>query len=150
MFTESGHSGLMETLTGKELSERAALVLAVPLAQALGIRLIDDADPAAGAWFEVTDLALNGAGGAHASAVTTALELAGYLALATHLTSEEHAVTHMVATTLAAAAREGDRVEVRGTLDRRTKRLAFVSVVATVAGETVARAALTKSIVPWG
>ena len=79
-----------------------------------------------------------------------ALELGGYLALAPHLTSDEHAVTHMVATTFAAAAREGDRVEVRGTLDRRTKRLAFVSVVATVAGETVARATLTKSIVPWG
>jgi acyl-coenzyme A thioesterase PaaI-like protein len=140
----------MESLTGKDLSERAALVLAVPLAHALGIRLLDEADPAAGAWFQVTDLALNGAGGAHASAVTTALELAGYLALATHLTSEEHAVTHMVATTMAAAAREGDRVEVRGTLDRRTKRLAFVSVVATVAGETVARATLTKSNVPWG
>ena len=60
----------METLTGKELKERATLVLAVPLAHALGIRLLDEADPAAGAWFEVTDLALNGAGGAHASAVS--------------------------------------------------------------------------------
>ena len=75
---------------------------------------------------------------------------AGYLALAPHLTRDDHAVTHMVATTFAAAAREGDLVEVRGTLDAGTKTGSpFVSAVATVAGETVARTA-TKSIVPWG
>ncbi|MCO5606240.1 hypothetical protein L7F22_060427 [Adiantum nelumboides] len=40
-------------LTGPALARRAALVLAVPLQAALGARLLDDADPAAGVAFTV-------------------------------------------------------------------------------------------------
>lgn len=96
----------------------------------------------------VTGLALNGAGSAHASALAAVLELAGYLALLPHLDVAEHAVSHAVALSLITAAAEGDTVEAVGDLDRRTRRLAYLSVTARVSGAIVARAQLVKSIVP--
>jgi alkylhydroperoxidase/carboxymuconolactone decarboxylase family protein YurZ len=46
-----------------------------------------------------------------------------------------------------AGALEGEQVTVRGTLDRRTRHLAFVSVVATADERSIARAQVTKSLV---
>jgi acyl-coenzyme A thioesterase PaaI-like protein len=130
-----------------DLSARAAAALAVPLQHALGARLADPADPTAGVVFPVAGLALNGAGGLHAGALAGILELAGLLAALPELGPDEHAVTHAIATQLVAAAPEGAEVTVTGTLDRRTRRLVFVTVAAT-AGETViARAQITKSVV---
>jgi acyl-coenzyme A thioesterase PaaI-like protein len=87
-----------------------------------------------------------GRGALHAAALGTVLELAAYLALLPSLSVSEDAVTHAIATQLVAAAKDGDRVEVRGQVDRRTRRLAFLSVVATADDRTIARAQLTKSI----
>ncbi len=126
---------------------RVAAALAVPLQHALGARLVDDADPAAGVVFPVTGLAGNGAGGRHAAALSAVLELAGHLAVLPTLDPDEHAITHAIATQLVAAAPEGADVVVTAALDRRTRRLAFVSATATCAGALVARAQLTKSVV---
>jgi acyl-coenzyme A thioesterase PaaI-like protein len=136
--SEKGHDALLG---------RAALALAVPLADALGARLRDPADPTAGVTFTVDGLAGNGAGGVHSAAVSAALELAAYLALLPDLAADEHALTHASATQLFAAARHGDDVVATATLDRRTRRLAFLSAAATVGGMPVARAQITKSII---
>lgn len=137
---------MAELLTGAALAARAAEALEVPLQRSLGARLLDPAAPAAGAWFVVDGLASNGRGALHAAALGTVLELAAYLALLPSLSVSEDAVTHAIATQLVAAAKDGDRVEVRGQVDRRTRRLAFLSVVATADDRTIARAQLTKSI----
>ncbi|WP_166462857.1 PaaI family thioesterase [Amycolatopsis acidicola] len=137
-------------LTGEALLDRAKLVLTVPLQARVGVRLLDEADPPAGVWFTVEGLADNGSGGVHAAALQTAMEVAAYLALLPQLATDEHAITHALSTQLIAAAPTGERVELRGTLDRRGKRLAFLSVVAECAGRTVARGQLTKSVVPFG
>lgn len=137
-------------LTGRSLHERAALALGLRLPAALGVRLLDAADPARGAVLEVTDLAANGAGGAHAGALSVLLEVAGYLALAPALTTAEHAVTHSAATTFVGVAREGQQVRASGVLDRRAARLAFVAVTAHVGEDVVARSSLVKSVVPFG
>ena len=138
---------MADQLSGPSLDRRARDALAVPLAHALGARLLDPADPAAGVRFPVTDLALNGAGGLHGGALSGMLELAGYLAVLPELTTAEHAVTHAVATQLMAAAREGEDVQVRGVLDRRTRRIAFTTVSATVGDRLIARSQITKSVV---
>lgn len=126
---------------------RAGLALDVPLARALGARLLDPDDPSAGVAFDVGELAGNGAGGAHAAALGVLLELAGYLAVLPQLGPTEHAVTHASATQLVRAAPLGATVVARGTAEPRTGRLAFVSVVARTVAGTVARVQLTKSIV---
>ncbi len=131
------------------LQRRAQLVLEVPLAAALGLRLLDENDPRARAAFTVNALAENGVGGAHASAVGAALEVGAYLALAPQLTVAEHAVTHAAALQFIASAPGGQRVEVRGELHRRTGRLAFCSATATVGPLLIAHAQFTKSIVSF-
>lgn len=140
---------MSDPLAGDALAHRTRLVLAVPLNVALGTRLRSAADPSLGAAFEVAQLADNGAGGAHAAAISTILELAGYLALMPQLGVDEHAITHAMSMQLVAAARGGETVEASGVVDRRTRRLAFVSAVATVGDRVVARAQFTKSVVPF-
>ncbi|MER7437014.1 hypothetical protein ABT341_20125, partial [Pseudonocardia alni] len=132
---------------GPALARRAALVLAVPLQAALGARLLDDADPAAGVAFTVDELADGGAGGAHAGALAVGLEVAAQLAALPHLTEAEHAVSVSTAVTLPAQARRGREVAFRGTLDRRTGRSAFTSVTAVCDGVVVARAQVVKAVV---
>lgn len=128
--------------------ERAALALAVPLQSALGAELADPADVGRGVRFPVTGLALTPAGTLHGGALSGVLELAGYLAVLPELAETEHAVAHAIATQLVGAAREGDVVTVQGTLVRRARQIAFVSVTATVAGSrAVAQSQITKSIV---
>lgn len=141
--------GMDELLTGQALTTRAEQALAVPLTSSLGAHLLDPDDPSAGAVFCVGDIAGNGAGGIHAAALSAAVELAAYLALLPHLRAIEHAITHSVAVHFITAAAVGDLVEVQGVIDRRTRRLAFASATATVRDQIVARAQLTKSIVPF-
>ncbi|WP_224386867.1 hypothetical protein [Pseudonocardia sp. ICBG1293] len=134
-------------LAGPALARRAALVLAVPLQAALGARLLDDADPAAGTAFTVDELADGGAGGAHAGALAVGLEVAALLAVLPHLTEAEHAVSVSTSVTLPAQAPRGREVAFRGTLDRRTGRSAFTSVTASCEGVVVARAQVVKAVV---
>jgi acyl-coenzyme A thioesterase PaaI-like protein/nitroimidazol reductase NimA-like FMN-containing flavoprotein (pyridoxamine 5'-phosphate oxidase superfamily) len=137
----------MATLTGEALQLRAQQALAVPLAAALGVSLLDVDDPTAGVAFTVATLADNGAGGAHAAALAAVLELAGYLALLPQLDVEEHALTTASAMQLIAPAPAGQVVEVRATADPRTRRVAFVSAFAACGSVVVARSQLTKAIV---
>jgi acyl-coenzyme A thioesterase PaaI-like protein len=56
-------------------------------------------------------------------------------------------VTHATATQLVAAARDGEEVAVTGTVERRTRRIAFLSVTAAVGDRLVATAQITKTVV---
>ena len=127
--------------------ERIGQALTVPLTSALGCFLLDPDDPAAGVAFVPGELADSGNGGVHATALAAVLEVAGYFVVLPTLGEDEHAVTHASALQVLGGASRGYRVEARAQLDRRTKRLAFVSAAATVDGTVVATAQLTKSVV---
>ncbi len=137
----------MAEQTRGDVLDRARQALALPLQRALDVRPIDPGDPGRGVWFRVGELADNGAGGLHAAALGAALEVAGFLAVLPTLSTDEHAVTHMISTQLLAAARTGERVDACAELLRRSRNLAFVSVDASVGDRLVARAQLTKSVV---
>jgi len=143
----AGTVAVVADMTGAVLVDRARQALDLPLQRALGVRPLDPHVPSLGVWFPVADLADNGTGGMHAAALSAALEVAGYLAVLPTLSAAEHAVTHMIATQLLAAADLGERVEVRAQLERRTRNLAFLSATAAVDERLIARAQLTKSIV---
>lgn len=134
-------------MVGSGIAERAELALRVPLADALGCRVIDAGHPDARVEFSVVGLASNGAGGLHAAALAAAMELAAYLAVAPTLATVEHAVTHASAMQLIGVAHTGDHVQVRAELERRGRNIAFTSVAAHVEQRLIARAQITKSIV---
>jgi acyl-coenzyme A thioesterase PaaI-like protein len=134
-------------MTEAELAARAEAALGIPLQVALNARPIDPDRPGDGLEFPVTDLALNPGGTLHAGALGAIMELAGLLALLPALASAEHAVTHHIATQILSAGRRGDLVRVTARLERRTRRLGFVSATAEVGDRLLARSQITKSVI---
>jgi acyl-coenzyme A thioesterase PaaI-like protein len=130
-----------------ELRARTGAVLAIPLQVALHAQPVDPERPADGLEFPVTGLALNPGGTLHAGALGAIMELSGLLALLPELAATEHAVTHHIATQILSAGREGDVVRVTAVLERRTRRLGFVSATAVVGDRLLARSQITKSVI---
>ena len=130
-----------------ELRARTGAVLAIPLQVALHARPVDPERPGDGLEFPVTGLALNPGGTLHAGALGAIMELSGLLALLPELAATEHAVTHHIATQILSAGREGDVVRVTAVLERRTRRLGFVSATAVVGDRLLARSQITKSVI---
>jgi acyl-coenzyme A thioesterase PaaI-like protein len=130
-----------------ELRARAEAALAIPLQVALHARPIDPDRPADGLEFPVTGLAINPGGTLHAGALGAIVEVSGLLALLPALAANEHAVTHHISTQIFSAGREGDLVRVTAVLERRTRRLGFVSATATVGDRLLARSQITKSVI---
>jgi acyl-coenzyme A thioesterase PaaI-like protein len=130
-----------------DLAARAAQALAVPLQVALRVRFLDATDPTRGLVLPVSSLAINPGGTLHAGALGAVLEFAGFLALLPTLAATEHAVTHHISTQFLSAGQEGEEVHVTSALDRRTRRLGFVSSTAMVGERLVARSQITKSVI---
>jgi acyl-coenzyme A thioesterase PaaI-like protein len=134
-------------MNAAELRARTGAVLAIPLQVALHARPVDPERPGDGLEFPVTGLALNPGGTLHAGALGAIMELSGLLALLPELAATEHAVTHHIATQILSAGREGDVVRVTAVLERRTRRLGFVSATAVAGDRLLARSQITKSVI---
>lgn len=130
-----------------ETETRVQAVLDIPLNRFLGMELRDPADPSAGVWFPVALPAQNQAAVLHGGVVTTLLDTACYLALLPHLSDAEHAVTHDLTVSLIRPVAADARVDVVGSVVRRGRTVAFLRAEATVDGEVVAAAQVTKSVV---
>jgi uncharacterized protein (TIGR00369 family) len=129
---------------------RVAAVLGIPLHRFLGMQLRDDGDPAAGVWFPVSASTLNPGGLLHAGVIYTLMDVAGFLALIGSLADDEHAVTHDLTVSLLRPVAADRRVDIVGTVLRRGRSVAFMRADATVDGEVVAAAQVTKSVVRSG
>jgi uncharacterized protein (TIGR00369 family) len=126
---------------------RVQAVLDIPLHRFLGMRLRDAADPSAGVWFPVDGPAQNQAQLLHGGVVYTLLDVASFLALLPHLGDDEHAVTHDLTVSLLRPVAADKRVDITGTVLRRGRAVAFMRAAASVDGEVVAAAQVTKSVV---
>ena len=133
-----------------ETAARVQAVLDIPLNRFLGMQLRDPADPAAGVWFPVGPAAQNQAAVLHGGVVTTLLDTASYLALLPSLSDAEHAVTHDLTVSLLRPVAADRRVDINATVLRRGRAIAFMRAEATVDGELVAAAQVTKSVVRLG
>lgn len=129
------------------LSERVQAALDIPLQKSLGARPADPERPTAGLVFPVTGLAINPGGTLHAGALGAILELQGFLTLLAELADDEHAVTHHISTQLLSPGKRDEEVLVTAALERRTKRLGFVTATAAVGERLVARSQITKSVI---
>jgi uncharacterized protein (TIGR00369 family) len=134
----------------RDSAARVQAVLDIPLHRFVGLDLLDPADPSTGIWFPVGPSAQNQVGLLHGGVVTALLDVAAYLALLPRLGDDEHAVTHDQAVSLLRPVSADRRVEVRGTVLRRGRAVAFLRAEATVDGILVATAQVTKTVVPAG
>lgn len=133
-------------MSQRELRERAAFALAVPLLEFLAVKPVDERDPASGLSFPPKGNALNALGAPHAGALSTVLELAAYMALLPQLEDHEEAVTHQFSASYIARAAGEAALIARGNVLRRTRNLAFVSVKLRQQERLLATAQVTKSI----
>jgi uncharacterized protein (TIGR00369 family) len=132
------------------LAARVQAVLDIPLHRFLDMQLRDPADPSAGIWIPVEGPAKNQAGVLHGGVIYTLMDVASFLALLPSLSDEEHAVTHDLSVSLIRPVAAGRRVDLTGSVLRRGRAVAFLRAEATVDGEVVAAAQVTKSVVRAG
>jgi uncharacterized protein (TIGR00369 family) len=132
------------------LAARVQAVLDIPLHRFLGMELRDPAEPSAGIWFPVAPPAQNQAAVLHGGVVYTLMDVASFLALLPSLSDAEHAVTHDLTVSLLRPVAADERVDVTGTVLRRGRQVAFMRAEATVGGQVVAAAQVTKSVVRVG
>ncbi|SFF66852.1 PaaI family thioesterase [Blastococcus tunisiensis] len=132
------------------LASRVRAVLDIPLHRFLGMQLRDPAEPAAGIWFPVAAPTQNQAAVLHGGVVYTLMDVASFLALLPSLSDEEHAVTHDLTVSLIRPVAADARVDITGSVLRRGRQVAFMRAEATVDGQVVAAAQVTKSVVRLG
>jgi len=129
---------------------RVRAVLGIPFHRFLGMELRDAADPSAGVWFPVAEPTMNPVGSLHAGVIYSLMDVASFLALIRHLEDDEHAVTYDLTVSLLRPVGPGKRVDITGTVLRRGRQVAFMRAEATVDGQVVAAAQVTKSVVRAG
>jgi acyl-coenzyme A thioesterase PaaI-like protein len=134
-------------MNAAELRARTAPVLAIPLQVALHARPVDPERPGDGLEFPVTGLALNPGGTLHAGALGAIMELSGLLALLPELAADRARRHPPHRHQILSAGREGDVVRVTAVLERRTRRLGFVTATAVVGDRLLARSQITKSVI---
>ena len=131
-------------------ARRVQGVLDIPLHRFLSVALLDEDDPSAGIAFPVDTAAQNQVGVLHGGVVTSLLDVASYLALLPDLREGENAVTHDLSAQLLRPVAGGSRVEVRGTVLRQGRAVAFLRAEAVVDGRVVAAAQVTKTVTGRG
>ena len=137
------------------MSERAALdgmdwfprVFDVPLVTLIGAIPVDKEDPSAGLAFEISEHTLNAAGLLHGGVLGTVLDLAAYLSVLPTIGPGQQAVTHAISASYLAGTEVGQTLVAKGSLLRRTRRLAFASASVTAGDHLIATASVTKSII---
>ncbi|HET9691493.1 MAG TPA: PaaI family thioesterase [Acidimicrobiales bacterium] len=138
------------------LQERVRGVLAVPLHRWLGLRLADEADPAAGTVLHVGDAAVNNAGVLHGGLVAALCDVAAYLAVLPHLRPGTNAVTTASSVAIVRSAPAGATVTFRGQVVRVGRSVAVCTSSAHLLDEggevagVVATGQVTKQVVATG
>lgn len=125
---------------------RVRLILDVALNRHLGLVLERTDAGASRAWFDVGPPHI-GVGTANAGVLYALMDSVAMLALVTQLPASRHAVTHDLHVSVIRPVPAGSRCRLAGEVVRLGRSIAFVDVTATVNGQVVATARVTKSLV---
>lgn len=112
-----------------------------------GVRLVDPAQRHLGCWFVASPAVEGRSGQMNGGVLSVLLDACAYLALEPALGDDEDAVSHDLHISMLRPVMIGDRVDLRGELVQKGRRVAFVNSEARVNGRLVASARITKSIV---
>lgn len=139
----------MRGVNEHDATERDAIaaILAAPLHRLLGLRLVDEQDPAAGVEIDVGEAALNPSGVLHGTVAPLLIDVACFLAVRPQLPPGGHAVTATTATSLLAAVPPGRTVRARGVVDRCGRRLAYLSATVHDGDRLVATGQIVKAVI---
>ena len=113
-----------------------------------GYELLECAPGAAQGRVHVSESLAGGTGQLNGTELYGLLDCTAWFSVALMLGQDEAAVTHDVHFSILSAAPVGSDVVLRATVDKRGRTLAFVSVEAHAGDRFIARATVTKSIIP--
>lgn len=130
------------------MTQRMQSVLNLPLHARLGITGAHAENGEAGFSFVVGDETVNPAGALHGGVVYLLCDVCAYLGLLSLLPDDLEAVTHDLHVSVLRASQRGDTVELSSRMLKKGKSVCFIEVSATCGGRDIARAAITKSLIP--
>lgn len=130
----------------RSIQEALKGVITHPLHRYVGVETLQASDGQA--HFEITigSQTVNPLGVFHGGVVYMLCDMACYAALVSTLSEGEDAVTHDIHVSMMRAAKLGDCIRFEGRVLKRGRSLAFMEAQASLNGQLIARAAVTKSI----
>jgi acyl-coenzyme A thioesterase PaaI-like protein len=136
--------------TSAHLDLCANASLSLPTAKACNLRLVEQSDGTAVCRLDVTGPVTGGTGALSGGDLYGLLDLVAYLGLISELPDDETGVSHDAHFSLLTMAPLGAEVEIRSSVQRRGRNVAFIRVEAFVLGgpepKLLALATITKSI----
>ncbi len=129
------------------MQERILQVIHHPLHRHLGITDAHSGDGKGRFVFTVGDTTVNPAGALHGGVVYLLCDVCAYLGLLSVLSERQEAVTHDIHVSMLRSAQRGDTVTMESQVLKKGKSLCFIDVMATAAGQLIATARITKSLV---
>jgi uncharacterized protein (TIGR00369 family) len=140
------HVSAREEITADEVDGRSRRALEVPLLRFLKASLADRVDGCWSIGLEPSPNVLNAVNALHGGVIATVLDVAAYLAVVPHLSSDEEAITIAFAASYIAPAPPDEQLRASGSLIRRTRGLAFASAELRSDSDLLALANVTKAI----
>ncbi|MFO7570317.1 MAG: PaaI family thioesterase [Smithellaceae bacterium] len=129
------------------MKERLLQVVNHPLHCHLGVTEARSEDGGGSFTFTVGDATVNPADALHGGVVYLLCDVCAYLGLLSVLDDDMEAVTHDIHVSVLRAAGRGDVVRMASRILKKGKSLCFIDVSATVAGQLIATARITKSLI---
>jgi uncharacterized protein (TIGR00369 family) len=133
-------------ITADEIDRRSRSALAVPLLRFFKASLADGIDGCRSISLPPSPNILNAVDALHGGVIATVLDVAAYLAVVPHLSTEEEAITIAFAASYIAGAPSDEQLHASGSLIRRTRGLAFVGAELRSGSQLLACANVTKAI----
>jgi uncharacterized protein (TIGR00369 family) len=129
------------------MHDRIKQIFEHPLHQYMGVTDIK-ADQGEGfVSFQVVEHLLSPAGALHGGVLYTLCDVCAYVGLLSILDADQEAVTHDIHLSMMRSAKAGDRVTIGSRIVKKGGSLCFIDVSAMVAGDVVATARVTKSLI---
>ena len=130
----------------EEVDRRSQSALEVPLLRFLGASLLDRSDGFWSIGITLSPNLLNVVDALHGGVIATVLDVAAYLAVVPHLSTEEEAITIAFSASYIAPALPNEQLHATGSLIRRTRALAFATAELRGQSKLLALASVTKTI----
>ena len=129
------------------MNERILQVINHPLHRHLGVTCARSEDGRGSFCFTVGDTTVNPAGALHGGVLYLLCDVCAYMGLLSSLSGDLEAVTHDIHVSVLRGAARGDTVEMASHILKKGKNLCFIDVTATVSGQPIATARITKSLI---
>lgn len=128
------------------MNDRIKAVIEHPLHKYLGISEIASTDGCGSLTFTAGEKLINPAGILHGGTIYLLCDVCAYIGILSILPAGKEAFTHDIHISMIRSAKLGDVVKINSRVTKLGRNLCFAEATATVAGDIIATARITKSV----